>query len=218
MDKKFTIYLFDEDNNNQKITFSGEFTDDEWEVLENFMKEARKLFDSEIFPSKLKVNIGINWDEKVGFTDNSSLPSDDAISILLHKIRPFILQKENTYIPKVCNTLRKRISNSRVVEWINEDRDQFLGKHFESHMRIVYGNRTDPNIKRTQINSEETLQKWLNAYEYHRDENKKIEFENLNRFFPYQTNKAIFICMLIDKVRALTRLYNIIYNIKKGQH
>ncbi|MGE3521603.1 MAG: hypothetical protein AB7I96_01965 [Candidatus Dadabacteria bacterium] len=159
MDKKFTIYLFDEDNNNQKITFSGEFTDDEWEVLENFMKEARKLFDSEIFPSKLKVNIGINWDEKVGFTDNSSLPSDDAISILLHKIRPFILQKENTYIPKVCNTLRKRISNSRVVEWINEDRDQFLGKHFESHMRIVYGNRTDPNIKRTQINSEETLQK-----------------------------------------------------------
>ncbi len=215
MSKKFKTYLVDKDKN-ERIDFCGEFSDEEWELLEHFIEESEKLFESEIYPLKIKGNFKINWNEEEGFTDDSTLLSDDEFSILLHRLRPFVLQNESIHLPKVCNYLKKRIKHPKIVQWIDEDREMFLGRRFESLVKIKCRNQADSNLNDIQINSEETLKKWLNAFEYHRDEPKRAEFKSMEKFLPNDTQKAIFTYMLVDKVRAITRLFNIIYNIIKS--
>ena len=63
------------------------------------------------------------------------------------------------------------------------------------------------------INSEKALFVWLNAYEYHRDQNKKREIDRYHQLLPLDHSKAFFLMLLSDKIRAIAaiaRFVNII--------
>jgi hypothetical protein len=53
------------------------------------------------------------------------------------------------------------------------------------------------------INSETALFAWLNAYEYHRDQNKKEEIDRFHQLLSLAHSKALFLMLITDKVRAL---------------
>jgi len=50
---------------------------------------------------------------------------------------------------------------------------------------------------------------WLNAYQYHRDEDKKEMFEQMKQIIPDNFTKGIFIHLLFDKTNAIKHLANI---------
>ena len=52
------------------------------------------------------------------------------------------------------------------------------------------------------LNSEEVLQQWLNAYEFHRDKKKKSFIDSLHQLLPLEASKAIFLSLLTEKARA----------------
>ena len=61
----------------------------------------------------------------------------------------------------------------------------------------------------TLINSTETLDLWLNAYDYHRDDEKRVEFEALHDGnLPIEYSRALFIHILLDRARAVVDLGN----------
>ena len=62
----------------------------------------------------------------------------------------------------------------------------------------------------TLINSDETLMKWLNAHEYHKDRDKQAELDSLHQVLPLETSRAVFIMMLYDKVRTILILSKLI--------
>jgi hypothetical protein len=180
---------------NIQVIESGEFSEQEWDILDLFKREENQLSKSDAI-MKIKVNLNLNWNREQGFTDHSTLPSDDDLNNLLHRLRPFVLKDEPIYFNKVCNILKKHLKNEFSQKLIQDLKDLFSGKEFQStKVQIEFNKET--------INSEKTLYKWLNAYQYHRDKGKQVEIETIHKLLPSQTTKAIFIYMMIDKAKAI---------------
>jgi hypothetical protein len=67
------------------------------------------------------------------------------------------------------------------------------------------------------INSTETLDLWLNAYEYHRDDDKRVAFEALHDdALPIGFSRALLIDIMLDRARAVIELGNAIYALQRN--
>jgi hypothetical protein len=66
------------------------------------------------------------------------------------------------------------------------------------------------------LNSEETLQKWLNAFEYHRDEDKRQELDTLHWLWPTDISRALFLALLLDKADAVDYVRWLIGTFRRG--
>ena len=60
------------------------------------------------------------------------------------------------------------------------------------------------------INSEKTMMDWLNAYEYHRDQDKKIKLKPIFEMFSHDGARAIFVMFIVDKIKAIQGISDLI--------
>jgi hypothetical protein len=185
--------------NTQKLT------EKDLEDLNLFKEKAEILFESKtildgIIQNKLKLNL---LDINANFEIN--LPNSDQISVLLHRIRPFILEKEVTFFNKIKNILYK------VLDKESQDELKNISKRFEHKNNLPdieffkgYQNtKTDTNFYN-----------WVNAEEYHSDKKKKEEVELLKKSLPNNLFYYQMIEIYIDKYNAIFGLFQIIKNQK----
>jgi len=151
----------------------------------------------------MKTSAGITRRKGEGLSDASNLPSDDDINNLLHRLRPFILQKEPYYFPKVKNILRKNLKHDESQNALVALRDLFTGKTFQEKVEI----KSD---KETIINSENVLKDWLNSSHYHRNADKRELINRLGKMWPGNFMEGVFVHMLFDKTKAIKHLSAII--------
>jgi hypothetical protein len=58
---------------------------------------------------------------------------------------------------------------------------------------------------------------WLNAFEYHRDQDKRARLDWLLKRIPTDVSRAIFLMLLIDKAKAVLRISDIVETVlRKG--
>ena len=131
-----------------------------------------------------------------------SLPSEEDIIIVLHSIRPFILNNERLNFYKIINLLKRKIQNYTLVSLFKNTKDLFSGKHFQKKINVTTESLT--------INSESFLFDYLNAFEYHRDKGKKDFFKKLFKKFPEDFTKFFIISLIKDKTLAIFNLGKII--------
>jgi hypothetical protein len=58
--------------------------------------------------------------------------------------------------------------------------------------------------------------KWLNAFEYHRDEDKRNEVEALHWPWPTEGSRALFLALMLDKAAAVSYVHWIIGTLHQG--
>jgi hypothetical protein len=73
----------------------------------------------------------------------------------------------------------------------------YSGKEFQSQVRMDF---------HLLVNCEGALKKWLNAFEYHRDNSKQEEIQMLAPRLPAEYLKAIFLSMTLDMAKAVLEL------------
>jgi len=56
------------------------------------------------------------------------------------------------------------------------------------------------------ILTDKFLNKWLNAYEYHSDSDKKAFIEQLHKYYPLEATKTLLLGFLLKKVEAIEKL------------
>jgi hypothetical protein len=152
------------------------------------------------------VQIRIKFDVASGVEFVGTLPDNDVISALLHRVRPFVLAREPMSFLRIRNFLAKRIDNPQMRGILDGQRDLFTGKDFQEQIEIV---TTTPVLKDV-LNSDESFHAWLNAFEYHRDAAKRATIEQLSGVLGFEAARAIFVSMLLDKVKAIMNLAAII--------
>lgn len=194
--------------NGEKYAVSGTFEDQEWKALLDFVKYTNDLLSIEIVSQGGPGKLNINYTQESGLSYSVDLPKEDQILALLHRLRPFVLQNEVTNFNRVCNHLSRRFDDVPFKGFIKSIGDFYSGKKIQA---IILLKSND-----VLINSEEILLKWLNAHEYHRDNEKQKELETLHKILPLETSRAIFVMMLYDKVRAITILAHFI-NVIVGE-
>lgn len=67
------------------------------------------------------------------------------------------------------------------------------------------------------LNSAKTFQLWLNAYEYHKDEDKKAALDELRALLPFEWLRGMFVSMMLDRALAVVNIANFIRFLETGR-
>jgi hypothetical protein len=196
MPNKYQLNLIVEDTG-EDITLSGEFSDDEWDLLENFLKYADELFNTQLIQVGGWGELQIKWEQN-SMTVATKLPEWDPVIVFLHKFRPILLQNESTNFYKICNILAKELDHPQFRNLLSQYRDLYSGKTMQSGLQIRHND--------VLINSEKILLDWLNSHEYHREKEKQEFIDSLHKMIPLDASKIIFLRLLDHKAQGVFNL------------
>lgn len=182
--------------------------DEDWILLQKFKEYANQLLDSKIIKQNIHVNIEIKGENEGKIEFLALLPPDDDLAVLFHRMRPFILQNEKTYFNRICNVIKKYFNHPILRYVIQRHQDLFSCKDFQNTIRF--------KINDILINSEEFFNTWVNAFEYHKIDEKQNKINDIHgSLIPFSNSKAIIIAILIDKAQAVCEILKIIDSIEK---
>ncbi len=142
----------------------------ELDRLERFYDQTEELSRLSIVKNGIPCNLNINYDKEKGMAFNVTLPPEENILALLHKLRRFILNDEYASYNRVTGILGRKVNNPNIRATIKRQRKIYEGQEFRSQVRI-----TSDGIV---INSEEVLFTWLNSFEYHNDRLRRQKSKN----------------------------------------
>ena len=185
-----------------KNTISGsvdsirvEFENDEYSRLHRYYEYFEDLLKAKIIQIGIPCSIKIQYKKGKGLVVQTELPSDEDIIIVLYKLRPFILNDEYASYNRITGILSRRVSDKNIQDFLKRQRGLYDGKEMISRVQIL--------SEKELLNSDKMLFNWLNAFEYHKDQDKRAEIERLHKFMPLKFTKAIFLMLLSDKVMAI---------------
>lgn len=180
-------------------TISGEITQEDWDLLEEFSRYAEECLTTELALKGVPVSVNLRYGKKNMFESTAELPDWDDVQLFLHKFRPIGLQESRTSFLRICNLLAKILDHPRIRSFIGEQRARYNLMTISSIMSIQIG--------KARIISEKFLQDYLNAFEYHRDKEKQLFFDEMNSMFPTDIMKAYFVLLLSEKIQALQIIF-----------
>jgi len=131
------------------------------------------------------------------------------IAVVLHRLRPFLLQKESSNFLSICNLLHKRLDHPALRASIAYFRELFDGRSFQALMTA----RSATLV----LNSLETFMKWVNAFEYHRDPELRQEIEDAHTIVPLESTKGMMVYMMIEMCKAIGGIGELLNAMKEGK-
>jgi hypothetical protein len=186
----------DAGGNTQKVVVA--LSDIEIDLLEMYCEQVASLFECRICREGQGVTLGLSWDQERGLSGVATIPQWDDVIVLLHKLRPLILQKEPASYRRISGLVARHLKGSPAMPLLAFLKGQYTGEQMQAVIQM-YSNSV-------LVNSEETLFTWLNAHEYHRDEDKRRLLDELHQIIPLDWTKGVFLSLLLEKVRAIDTL------------
>ncbi len=184
---------------------TGKIPDPDWELLLAFLAEAEHLRRTRLIAQGTSVKYEFSWDREKGQQHKATLPPEDDVSAFLHRLRPFVLERERFFLPKILNVLRRLIPNPQVQSIFDLQTQRFFGRD-ASGFTIMVGELA--------LTSDDTVLKWLNAVEYHRDEDKQGELKTAAEAIPTESQRAIFLSAMIDKAKSILTVAGIVEGLR----
>ncbi len=216
--------------------FTGEIPSDLWTILLKFRKEVSRLETCLRECENLNLNCTLSWsrdDNTLKFETHSTVRPND-LSSILHRLRPFQItnNKPDISFNKTVNRLQRCIREGIKGKHKNDIHYVWLKKSFKYFFKDKYNIQAgrqqwfiesvkftslgQPN-KNKLINCEEMLKNWLNACEYHHEEEKQHLMEDIGKGFPPGLLDSIFVSMVIDKIKAILCFAGLIDHLGAGQ-
>jgi hypothetical protein len=192
-----------------EIEHACSFTPDEWQRLDRFISYARDLTKTTLLSTDWALKFSISADEDGARFEGTSLPDPDHFRALLLLMRPFVLQHEETSFERVVNILARRLDHPAFRVYLDRQKAIFDGQRCQLFKSVSNG---------TVINSPAMLTLWLNAYEYHRDEEKRLAFEALHHGMQpmIEHSEAVFVAMMLDQARAVIEIGTAIFALRQN--
>ena len=219
-------------NPDDGTVLSGELSEQKWELLTRFRDEVARLrscrWVKDGVPSRFKINVNPADGMKL---EMPGKPDETAVVEVLHCLRPFVLENEDTHFLKAVKALQSGVRDKRFKASLKPYRDRFTGDDQKDLVRLyelgVDSSLIDPaqpfedmlkeySDKHLQLNTEKALKLWLNAFEYHRDEDKRKEFETRTGGEPDELALAVFRSLIAGKVEAVIKFANLLESVAKA--
>lgn len=204
MPKTATIrFEFDTDRDPEVVVFS--LDDHARQILNAYVREAIIL--ENIVLGFEPQSTGFSMSARVGgpVTFTGREPSVLERAALLHHLRPFVLDDEPFAFHKTRGIIARSSENAFLQGRLKELKRMFGGLFLAEQMRITSGG--------VLVNSESTLRRWLNAFEYHRDGDKAEQLENSLGSLPEGMTRPLFFMLLFQKSDAVRYLGDIAFKM-----
>jgi hypothetical protein len=181
----------------------GEFSDSEWSQLSAYLVCSNRLSKCRLRQSQAALRLSISWKEGQQVVHEVTLPPEDDMAAFLHLMRPFVLEREPTNFYKVKNVLARRITLGRFQRFLDAVKSRYAGNTLSFTIQVAALTLTTP----------EAIDKWLNAFEYHLDEDKQIELRAMFETFPEQSARALFLTAMLERAVAVGRLAQVVHSL-----
>jgi hypothetical protein len=192
--KKITIRLKDEETGSESEV-QCEIPDSTAEVFEAYLADLDVLL--EVPALSMSAEYQMRWDEE-GISVKVEVPPRLEIATLLHCLRPFILSDEPASFSRVSGLVARICEHEVVRRFLGALRDRYTGRLLQEQIQVLSND--------VLINSEKTLNLWLNSHGYHRDRDKAAELESLHKLLPLETSLFFFYSLLDERVHAVSDL------------
>jgi len=186
----------------ETISLSGDLDADEQMLLEDYLRSADELLETRFCKGEACSSLTMDWRQGSFPTFRTQLPHWDDVIVFLHRFRPIGLNDESTSFYRIRNLLAKKLPHPYLRQMLGQVRDIYSGKAAQGRMKIL--------SNEVVVNSEETLNTWLNAYEYHRDREKQTSLHNLLGLLPMEAAQVLFVGLLSDKALAIAQLATVV--------
>ena len=192
----------------ETIRITGQIPGEVWATLLRFRDEANEFLADLKECENLNVRFSLKGNPTGGLSAEvrDTVKSRD-LAMILHHLRPFLLQNEPLEFNRTVNLLQRYVRHEWMGTCFRSLKDLFSGKEFQRQVRLTSGELL--------VNCERTLMTWLNAYEYHRDDDKRRLIEDLNARFPEEFSHSLFVVMVIEKVKAVLRFSDMISSFER---
>jgi hypothetical protein len=180
------------------VFLSGE----EEELLGRFWQYSRDLLESKWVRSGMHVRSTLTIRAGEGIKMEAEQPPWESVIEFLHRFRPFGLQEEPTSFGKIKNLVCKLVPHEQVRAFAQAQQESFSGRAMQRLVRVESNGVV--------LNGETTLNNWLNAYEYHRDQTKKKLLDDLHKILPLETSIPLFLNLLVDRAEAVLNLAELV--------
>jgi hypothetical protein len=130
---------------------------------------------------------------------------EEYISSFIHKLRPLILSKEPSSFEKVSGLIGRGFAHLAMKRHLKAVRKGFQSSRFSDFFQISVGDIS--------IFDEETLNLWLNAFEFHQDPEKKAALEDALKTWSFEGLRRVFVSRLVEKAHAIFRLEDLARSI-----
>lgn len=191
----------------EREPIAATFSDAEWSTLLRFAELASRLRETG-FVQNGENFLSILFDN-AEVTVSSRLPKPDDLAAFLHRLRPFIHNKEPFHFGKVLNILKRRVRHDAFHEVLNGYRAAF---RIRSALELVGINFTADG---RDIVSEEMLQAWLYGEEYHFDAGKSEAFRAMADSVPPEIWRTLLLRVLLCKADVILRTKGIIDHLRR---
>lgn len=179
-------------------TVSLDFSEEEWQLLKDFVAAVSRVESCGIIQNGRTMNLRISYNQNSGLSVSADLPPEAEIREFLHVARWVILQEEPASFVNTAGLIGKRLAHPYVRSYVRSSRKLFDGTASQAYAVLTANGVV--------LNSDATLKVWLNAYEYHTDREKQKDLEKLHRIMPLESFRAIYIGLLLEKIRASQQL------------
>jgi hypothetical protein len=176
-------------------------TDEDEDLLGRYWQYSQELRETKCVREGQGVSFGLRWAGQ-GIEMHAEQPLPEAMGEFLLRLRPVCLQSEETYFGTIRNLVSKLVPNEQVRAVAQAQKDLFSGKRMQQQLQVTSNG--------VLLNSQETLEKWLNAYEYHRDKGKKAQLDALHKILPIEFSIPLFLSLLIDRAAAVLDLADLV--------
>jgi hypothetical protein len=180
------------------------FSEEQRSDLREFLECAKRLNEC-AFAQDWSVlsKISIRFGGKDGGIKNvGSVPPDEQIEVFLHRLRPIYLQKERTNFNKIANLVSSHICVPEIVETIRAWKREYDGRASQDLFKM--------SVDLTTLNSQEFLDNYLNALEYHRDRERREKIQQVSQHYPLDVQKPIVVMLLFFRLSAINQLASFI--------
>jgi hypothetical protein len=199
---ELSMTLVSEDSKFDQIVLFSIATE-EWKTLLNFHKDAVLLRSTQFVQNERGGEIAISFKTGQPVTSKAKTIEMDEVWALLLKLRPFLLQKENHYFHKIKNILKRRLTHPVFQKHIEEIEEAFMLRTMQKKLHLQGAGRVMLSV--------DVVMDWLNSFEFHKIQTKRVIVEkDLGFFGKDQNGLPIILFALVDMVIAILFLSDLI--------
>ena len=195
-DLQATLRSYD-DAKSEHVAFT--IPHEEWALLLSFHQEAERLRSTRFVQEQQGGQIAVTLSVHQAIRSAAKQVDKKAVGAMLLKLRPFVLENERTFFHKVKNLLKRRLDHRAFRMHIDLLDDAFSLRTLQRGIRVPSGRR--------HLLSVPVVMDWLNAYEYHRDpDKKKAVTHDLGFFGLDQNGMPVILFALTEMIQSVLDL------------
>jgi hypothetical protein len=186
-------------------TVAGTFSEEEAPVLQQYDLQFKRLASCRLRESQADLELGFTVEVGKPAKHKAKLPPEEDVSSFLHRMRPFILEREPASFFRVRNLLARHLNAHSARAHLEAVKARYVGE--------AMGFRF--TVRGLLLNGEQAVDMWLNAFEYHQDKEKQAELSALYAVFPETSACALFLCLLLERAAAIEKLASLVNGLIK---